>query len=956
MKKVSNGLKATRPVHLLDKPLKANFRDLFRSLTKAAASGAILNWSDAAKNAIDAIGAVGFQQDPGETAWLLIHRSIVSAVYKIVEEHADLIRSSPTAYWQLYEQLELPTLAREAIIDELDLSLEHSDFFVDDNFFAKPGELPLLQEIKKLLVRWLSGIGLTDAQAETVGNKLPRYFVEALNNEWYERHDKYEVLKLALDTPFTKANEREREWMRYASGLLKQIEEPMFYEAFSLRQVFVPLRAFGTLKPSSSTYINKIIPTEHGDREEDDIGREQDSVKRELIHDRIVVDLETELIEWLESANPHDAIRIISGGPGSGKSSFAKMFAARQSTNSERRVLFIPLHRFEPSDDLVTAVGEYVKYEQILSFNPLDPQSGESRLLIIFDGLDELSMQGRAAADVAQGFIHEVQRKIDRFNHREARLLVLVSGRELAVQAHAGDFRKEKQILHLLPYYLPGNDIGRYYDPGELLRTDQRQQWWALYGNASGRGYEAMPLQIDQDALVDITSQPLLNYLVALSFTRGKLNLEDGSNLNVIYADLLDAVYQRVWGENDHPALSGVSEDLFFRILEEIAVAAWHGESRTTTIREIEIRCSESGLGSLLNKFREGAKESVARLLLAFYFRKYGNRQTGEESFEFTHKSFSEYLTARRIVRSIRRIQDEIAHRTASYDGGWSESEALVHWVRLCGPVPIDQYVFKFVMGELLIWAADAKAPGLVDVQSNLCHLFEAMLSRGMPMEGLQPRPSFKEETRQARNAGISLLIAINACARVTRERSKIEYPSRNALGDWLVGMQSQGSDSEHGFTLECLSYLEARNCTLSWAQLPGANLEESDLLQSDLHGMNLEEANCRSANLQEANLRYTNLQAAILEKANLKGADLSGADLREVNLREANLAGANLAEANLRNADLLGANIEGTEFVGARLIGVRWVDGRKVIDGMIGRMVFENDLYDDDLLELRED
>ena len=47
--------------------------------------------------------------------------------------------------------------------------------------------------------------------------------------------------------------------------------------------------------------------------------------------ERIAVDLEESLDAWVDKADAQDAMRVISGGPGSGKSSFAKMFAARQA-------------------------------------------------------------------------------------------------------------------------------------------------------------------------------------------------------------------------------------------------------------------------------------------------------------------------------------------------------------------------------------------------------------------------------------------------------------------------------------------------------------------------------------------------------------------------------------------------------------------------------------------------
>jgi hypothetical protein len=93
----------------------------------------------------------------------------------------------------------------------------------------------------------------------------------------------------------------------------------------------------------------------------------------------------------------------------------------------------------------------------------------------------------------------------------------------------------------------------------------------------------------------------------------------------VIYRDLLEAVYARGYEKRRHWApLRHISFDNFSRILEEIALAAWHGDGRTTTVREIEEHCRASGLDGLFAEFQAGAQAGVTRLLAAFFFRKYG--------------------------------------------------------------------------------------------------------------------------------------------------------------------------------------------------------------------------------------------------------------------------------------------------------------------------------------------
>jgi hypothetical protein len=58
-----------------------------------------------------------------------------------------------------------------------------------------------------------------------------------------------------------------------------------------------------------------------------------------------------------------------------------------------------------------------------------------------------------------------------------------------------------------------------------------------------------MPAELRREDLKEITAQPLLNYLLALSRTRGKLDFAAATNLNEIYEDLLAAIWERRWGE-----------------------------------------------------------------------------------------------------------------------------------------------------------------------------------------------------------------------------------------------------------------------------------------------------------------------------------------------------------------------------------------------------------------------
>ncbi|HEX8187456.1 MAG TPA: pentapeptide repeat-containing protein [Pyrinomonadaceae bacterium] len=914
-----HGLNATRPVSLLNRSIRFSFKDFFKSMTKAVVKGATANYAQALGDVVDALASVSLVRDCGEVAWLLIQRSLLQSVHDLLKENEPLIYRDAGNPLVVLSKRGLPEDDPDAVTALLDLSLEQGEITIDEDFFRRPRTLPVLEQFKTPFRQWLELFGLNAAEADSIANRLPSYFVHALNEQWRERPEDYGCLKEAFDTPFTKAGAAEQAWQSYAALLQKQVDEPMFVEAFSLRQVYVPLRA----------YYSEKTAAEKGARLDPRAAEETDAK-------RIVVDLAQELDSWLANNDTSDAVRVISGGPGSGKSSFTKMLAAKLAEQNARRVLFIPLHLLELSDDLEDAVRKFIRYVDRNLTNPLDPEENAVSSLIIFDGLDELAMQGKIAAELAQQFVREVRDRVERLNFRGSRLKVLISGRELAVQSNVSDFKRPKQVLHVLPYFVSENSRKEYDDTQNLLEQDQRQQWWANYGRVSGNKYEGLPKELGRDELSEITSQPLLNYLIALSFTRGEVDLATESNLNVIYRDLLKAVYKRGWAGERNLALQGVSEDKFVRWLEEIAVAAWHGDGRTTTLEEIKSHTESGGAANLMNLFEEGADKGITRLLMAFYFRRAGVRESGEKTFEFTHKSFGEYLTAKRIVRLVRDMHEELERHRENADKGWDERAALVRWIKLCGQSLLDDYIFKFMENEV----RSADASDAADWQETLCKLIGFELHQGLPMEqvGIQ---TFKEQTRQARNAEESLIAALSACARVTERLSTIVWPHISSFAELLSRLQSQPID-ETVFIFEHFNYLDVAGCSLA----------VKDLLLANFYRANLSEAQIYSCyfgftNLEEVNLRGTNLSETAFFSAKLINADLRGAILSEARLQDADLSGADFSEATLIEADLRGVEINAeTKFVGADVTGAIFdSDEQKKIILELGGIEIEDSL-----------
>ena len=324
-------------------------------------------------------------------------------------------------------------------------------------------------------------------------------------------------------------------------------------------------------------------------------------------------------------------------------------------------------------------------------------------------------------------------------------------------------------------------------------------------------------------------------------------------------------------------------------MLEEIGLAAWHGDGRTTTVREIEEHCRASGVGKLLDSFKEGTQAGVTRLLAAFFFRQYGQRASGDPTFVFTHKSFGEYLAARRIVRATERVIKELERRASSPDEGWDERDALRHWTQICGPSAVSPYLHVFLLNEVRLHGPDELLPW----QDALAKLFSCVLAHSLPMEQLQ-LVRFKDMMFQSRNAEEALLAALNACARVTGQASSIRHPDAASFGAWLRRVQGQRVGPESVLALRCLSQLDLTGCVLHMADLYGADLRSTILKRAELNFAVLVEAT-----LNDADLGHADMQECMAQGADFGGADLGGARARAAVLRGANFANARLVGAS---------------------------------------------------------
>jgi NACHT domain len=252
-------------------------------------------------------------------------------------------------------------------------------------FFKYPGRAKVVGTVARLLASWLRTAGLGTAEADAAVLSLPGRFVARLNNELTENSERYQKLIKEHAPPFATAAEAEAAWLGYHIELHTLANPLVLNLGVSLEAVYVELRAYTVAQVDGTDAATAEHP-EHWSHQVCNVGTITEMTEK-----------------WMEDRN--DAIFVLSGGPGAGKSAFARRFAAWQAWSGPDpwRVLFVPLHRFKLGTELKPSLSDFASGELKHDLTLFDRNS-DDRLLIIFDGLDELAQQGKVGEEAAADF------------------------------------------------------------------------------------------------------------------------------------------------------------------------------------------------------------------------------------------------------------------------------------------------------------------------------------------------------------------------------------------------------------------------------------------------------------------------------------------------------------------------------------------------------------------------
>ena len=912
---------------------KTDYKKLATSVAKAIADLSLGNAPGAANTAIDIIAsAQGKAEQNAETqAWQWMYSVLAQAS---VEFLADPRLRSPLSAQELSSAI---TPFLETLPQSGEVAPEHLIHPAINAHFQAAIDLA-----PQIAAHAAPEHGL---EVDALKTLFCRALSDAAGKVFARNTDGFRHLSDHLQSPMNVSQSREIAWQRHANWIRQRFtQDPIFSpdstETIPLSHVYLRGRCYW--------HTEHDVPNS-GDEEQRDPARAfTDRKKYRRAHLR---DLHRTMHEWLQTAGTDDAIRIVAGGPGCGKSSFARAFATEVIDGNSHRVILIPLQYLSRKGNLDHDIGVYLhgqrssrRVDTCMGFpeNPLEWR-GDDRLpmLLVFDGLDEMSTDDKTSKDISRHFLHALNNMLVRLNAGDAPPIgALVLGRSAACQEAMDDtnlgIETMLNVARITPLSRDDLELPDKETEGQpdldaepaLMEQDDRQRYWECWRKVKRLGETDVPEAVTSADIRDLNAEPLLLHLLIISDYIGDNWKEAAENPNRVYRDILSKIAHRNMDKDGVPPEQREEKEAdFFTLMECLGLAAWRGNGRTGTDKDFEeLRDKHAGE----DRFKGIDAAGLKNVALQIHTRQAVGDDAG---FEFIHKSFGEYLSARALISAAIGLSEHM--NIGRYAIG--PLAAARNWAAIIGGAELTTFVLTFLKNEAKLTFKPTKA---LTVKTDLEKVLGAVQEYGVPVQELNREASYRELETLQRCAEGALLVTATA---ITAAAQDPDSEEKTHLRIPVPGQQDQEAQVRDDLTprryltlrslhrlhvttrapvLRGLALLDLSGAALITADLSEADLSEANLIEADLRGANLNGADLFGANLFGANLIEADLSGADLSGANLRGADLFEADLRGADLHGADLHGADLSEADLRGADLRGADLHGADLHGADLSG----------------------------------
>lgn len=860
------------------------------------------------------------EDDAGHRAWVWAFKTLnyaVSDVLKTQRIKAPLSRKKDEA---VKEFLEAATQFEGQELDEVTLK--------------NPGISALFDKAHEalgpMILKATTGF---DLGLDTLDEHFKQALRTGSNRTLCEDPSYFRVLEEALTGIAGEGARRDGHWARHAHWISHYYTDaPIFSpdeeEIIPLEAVYLPLRCFWH-------QIKNI---------------EQEDGTEEQIKTAFVADLHRTIHDWLNKDPRHDPVRVVTGGPGSGKSSFARAFAHEVIQSGKQRVLFVQLQHMTLTGSLHDDIARYVDRRDTstgengspgLPGNPLDWRKTDNMpVLMIFDGLDELSTREEDSERYARELLLALKLLLLPLNTDGTPVRALVLGRNLACQAamSASDIRLE-HMLNVAPIAkmnaqtcmvssLDGDEI---QDPGNLIEADQREDYWRKWAALQSLDPDTIPVAVTATSMEELNVEPLLLHLLLLSKYSGDGWQIAADNKNVVYEDILQKIFERNKNK-DHFQAAGVDQPLFFEFMECLGIAAWRGNGRTGD--EEDFRQIRKLYLNREKKFRNFHAASLKSVALNIHTR--AGQDDASSGFEFIHKSFGEYLAARGLL--------SYALKTAAELETIDPEDVEQSWCQIIGVAELTYEIIDFLYNEARLKLTQETAVGPKD---SLTDLINWVLVHGFSVHKLAPELSWTDLAARHSCSVSALLASTSAVATAIPIGDWDSYRSKTPWTvniDWLatekhptiIFTNELSSQATRALRRINLNQQMLWNFPLISINLEGADMRESHSIWSLLVTSNLENANLdfcmfTEGQLKGVHLKGCSLVGAIFDKAHFVGVDMRHCDLRDASFVKLDASSRDgfrfhntytelhiMSAVDFEGADLTGADLSGADLSGA--------------------------------------
>ena len=872
-----------------------NAAELFYCLSQALVTLGKKEWDELFGRLARNVFEKAVEEGRAERIWALIWLSLAEASFDLTRE---------LALWLSWADPE----DSKRIVTGLDLSFEDCQLTIDSDLLGAPGDIGILEWVKKPFVEWLTGQGLEAGRAGPAVERLNVYFKFVYYRRLLNRAADQAPAGFFPDLQIITDDPMDLYWESYFAGLEKNTRRPYYSEdTFDTSQVYAPQRAYR---------LHPVVEDDHYHDLNVFLRRKNKGLVKE------VVDLEEALISWLNDPDNDESICLISTSGNSGEGTFNSFFASRTAQRGRVKPLLIPLKEWDSSADAETELERFLVGSGRFPKNPvIDP---DVSFLLIFEKISTMTTNLHELSYCIGQLFSQIDALIKLYNNNGRRMTVVVTGFSALIEAVEKHFLRKERRKGFVPVYIPlplvvtDQDQVDYYDPKNLLEEDQREEWWRRYGRVTGKNYQGAPDELRRlkGNFKKLTANPTYNYLAACAWERKSLELSENTARSELAFDRFMFTYNRVYNpQKPYKWLFEISPSSYRHVIKEIAALYWHGGKKPLQLEKSAERIQRSGLASQLNAITELAQVG------ALSFLNYQTDSDGKGCLTFPYRGLPNYLTARRVYNELQAIQEGLEQQEGFAFMGLDDEAALRRWAALCGPVSFTHQMLHFFMDIIQVGAVDY-AETWQDMTIRLLSWIEKF---GLPLNDLGGASN--KVADWARNAEEALLICHYACARVTMRQGRIKWRRDTSAGDWLRRLIRQRIEGLDHLTLGCLAFLDFSNCTLNGIDLSGGNLNQSFFKQSHLHHSCLSGADLTGADLTGASLQYSNLAAANLGQTYMRKADLCYSNLKWVDLQQADLSGSLMIEAVLRGADLRWVDLRGADLRKADLRGcdLKW-------------------------------